>query len=225
KFREEHRGRLNEQAASPWMFDPWNRKWHRLRTAERSPGSGYGHVLFFIPSQRKLFYWTPRAVSYYDPARNSWQSVTTTGPPPPFGIDPTACHDPGRDRVYIAGGKYPVAKGNNAFWYFDIAKRQWVNPEPGGSPGSNSYGTNVAMLACDSSRDRVYLFRHREDVRGLYVYDVARNAWRSKPIPLPRMWQQRVGAGGFFHPGLGVQFVFTANDSRDNGRILVYRPD
>jgi hypothetical protein len=51
KFRRQNAGRLNRMSASHWMFDPWNRKWHRLKTATPSPKSGYGDLLMFVPSQ------------------------------------------------------------------------------------------------------------------------------------------------------------------------------
>lgn len=225
KFRRENAGRLNAKSASPWMFDPWNRRWHRLKTATPSPRSRFGDVLMFVPSQDKLFFYRMRRVFYYDPKTNIWRQVAARGPVPPFGIDPTACHDPKRDRIYMGGGNYPVAKGPNAFWIFDVASGNWIDPKPAGSPGGNSYGTNLAVMTCDTRKDRVYVFRHRSERRGLYIYDTKKNAWRDKPVPLPRFWRPRTVANGFYHPQLGVHILHTANDSADNGRIIVYRPD
>ena len=225
KFREANAARLNRTSASPWMFDPWNRKWHRLRTATPSPQSGYGDVLMFVPSEQKLFFYRSRQAHYYDPKNNTWQKVNARGPLPPFGIDPTACHDPKRNRIYIGGGAYPVAKGPNGLWIFDVAAGSWIDPKPAGSPAGNHYGTNVAVMTCDPRTDRVYLFRHAGSERGLYIYDAGKNAWRDRPVPLPRFWSEKTIANGFYHPGLGVHFMHTANDSRDNGRIIVYRPE
>lgn len=225
KFRRENSARLNRLSASPWMFDPWNRKWHRLKTTTPSPKSGYGDVLMFIPSQRKLFFYRLRRAFYYDPENNSWQPISTRGHAPPFGIDPTACHDRKRDRIYIGGGAYPVAKGENALWIFDVLSRGWINPRPKGSPGGNHYGTNVAVMTCDFLKDSVHLFRSRGKNRGLYIYDAGKTAWRDKPVSLPTFWRKRIGASGFFHPTLGVHFIHTANDSSANGTIIVYRPE
>jgi hypothetical protein len=224
-FRRQKAERLNHSSASPWMFDPWNRKWHRLKTNTPSPKSGYGDVLMFVPSQKKLFFYRMRRISYYDPQTNNWQQVSARGPVPPFGIDPTACHDPRRDRIYMGGGNYPVAKGPNGLWIFDVASGRWVDPKPAGSPGGNNYGTNLAVMTCDPQKDRVYVFRHRAEPRGLYVYDAKKNAWGDRAVPLPGFWRTRTVANGFYHPALGVHFIHTANDSRDNGRIIVYRPD
>jgi len=223
-FRSANKARLNESAASPWMFDPWNRKWLRLKTSTASPGSGVGSVLMYIPSRQKLLFYRPKRMSFYDPDKNTWRETVPGGPPPPFGIDPTACHDPKRDRLYIGGGSYPVTQGPNALWVYDIDANRWVDPAPDGAPGGNHFGTNVAIMACDSRKDRVYLFRYRGSARGVYVYDSKKNAWRARPMRLPGFWAKGPTASGFFHPGLGVQFVFVADDSRDNGRMIVYRP-
>lgn len=225
KFRQENTGRLNRTSASPWMFDPWNRRWHRLKTTTPSPKSGYGDVLMFVPSKNKLFFYRARRVSYYDLRNNSWQQVNTRGPHPPFGIDPTACHDPKRDRIYLGGGSYPVAKGPNALWVYDVKTDGWVDLKPTGSPAGNRFGTNAAVMTCDSRTDRVHLFRHRGKQRGLYVYDAKKNAWRERVVPLPDFWRLKTVASGFYHPRLGVHFIHAANDSRDNGNIIVYRPD
>ena len=224
EFRKKNGARLNRKRASPWMFDPWNRRWHRLKTRTVSPGSGYGHVLMFVPSKRMVLFYKPKQVFYYDPDKNAWHEVVTGGPKPPFGIDPTACHDPKRDRVYIGGGNYPVAKGRNALWIYDVPAGRWSDPAPSGSPGSNHFGTNVAIMACDSRKDRVYLFRHRGNGQGVYSYDARSNAWGERPVPFPRFWPAGQAANGFFHPELGVQFMYVASDSRDNGRMIVYKP-
>ena len=223
-FRAQNKMRLNRSAASPWMFDPWNRKWHRLKTSTASPGSGYGNVLMYIPSKQRLLFYRPKRMYFYDPDKNTWREASPGGPAPPFGIDPTACHDPKRDRMYIGGGAYPVARGPNALWIYEVGAHRWADPKPNGVPGSNHFGTNVAIMACDSRKDRVYLFRYRGKARGVYVYDAKRNAWGPEPSSLPGFWANGPTASGFFHPGLGVQFIFVAHDSRDNGRVIVYRP-
>jgi hypothetical protein len=71
--------------------------------------------------------------------------------------------------------------------------------------------------------DRVHLFRHSGDERGLYIYDAAKNTWRDRRVPLPSFWPKRAVANGFYHPGLGEHFIHVANDSRDNGRNIVFR--
>lgn len=224
RFRADNAGKINRRQASPWMFNPWHRRWNRVRAQGRSPQSSLGHVLSYIPSKRKLFFYRPKQVHFYDPDTLEWTRMSPLGPLPPFGIDPGACHDPVRDRVYIGGGAYPVAPGPNALWYYDVRKNQWVDPRPHGMPGTNAYGTNIAIMACDTTSDRVYLFRHRGEKKGVYAYDPEKNGWVKEHSGLPTAWQDRRTASGFFHPGLGVHFFHIALDSKDDGTIIVYKP-
>ena len=225
RFRADNRNRLNERRASPWMFDPWNLRWHRLKTPGPSPRTGYGNVLEYLPNADRLFQFDARRVAYYLPDKNTWVYPSVTGPRPPFGIDPTACHDPVRDRIYIGGGNYPIAPGPNALWVFDVKKNRWIDPAPAGSPGSNRFSTNIAVMTCEPRSGRVVLFRHAGGPRGVYVYDAGKNAWRSTPAALPKTFAPRSVVNGFYHPGLDAHFLHVAKDSRPNGRILVFRPD
>ena len=182
-FRRRNARLLNRNAASPWRFDPWNRSWHRLKTPTGSPKSGYGDVLMYIPSKQMLFFYHHKKVSYYDPLKNRWQFANPNGPVPPFGIDPTACHDAIRNRVYIGGGDYPVAKGSNALWIYEVQTESWADSRPAGSPGDNRYGTNVAVMTCDTRSDRVYLFRHAGKLKGVFVYDAKKRLeYRRHPV-------------------------------------------
>lgn len=218
--------RVNRRHASPWFFDMRRGEWDRKRTSGPSVGSGYGNTLLYLPSLKKTFLRGKRAVWLYDNRANSWERVRPGGPRPPFGIDANSCLDPKRNRIYVGGGKYPVSKGPNALWIFDIDKRRWVDPKPEGSPGSKYYGTNEALLHCDLVNDVVVLIRHHEPGRGVYVYDPNNNAWTQMPGGLPGFWPSSRGfkaASGFYHPRLNAHFVFAAGDSRDNGRVFVYR--
>ncbi len=123
----------------------------------------------FVPSQQKLFFYRPRQAHYYDPKNNGGQRLNVGGPLLLFVIDATACHDPKRDRIYIGGGAYPVAKGPNGLWIFDVATDNWVDLGPAGSPAGNHFGTNVAVMTCDPRVDRVHLFRHSGDERA-FIY-------------------------------------------------------
>lgn len=223
-FRKENQQRLNRNRVSPWMFDPWHRKWDRVRTLTASPRSSLGHALMYIPSKRAHLFYDTKQIHFYDPDALKWTRTSPTGPRPPFGIDAAACHDPRRDRVYIGGGAYPVAPGPNALWYYDVGANRWVDPRPGGDPGGKSYSNNVSIMLCDTNTDRIYLFRHRGNSRGLYIYHPRDNRWRKDPAPLPRFWLKSRMANGFFHPELGVHFFHVAHDSKDDGRIIVYKP-
>src|SRR5262249_28760027 len=146
---------------------------------------------------------------FHDAARNTWTRASPKGPQPPFGIDPVACLDTKRERIYIGGGNYPIAPGPHAFWCFDLREDKWIDLQPAGKPckGSNHYGTNVATMTYDSVNDAV-LLNYREgmkDAQGIHVYAPAANSWSTEPLPFPEdvHWKQ---VNGFYDPVLNVHF-------------------
>jgi hypothetical protein len=213
---------------SPWLYDTRTGKWDRRPTPGAAPHGGFGDVLVYVPTVKRVFLRHRDEVWWYDPASNSWTKVQPKGPPPPFGIDPTACYDSKRDRIYVGGGSYPVAKGPSAFWIYDVAADTWIDPQPGGSPcgGSNSYNTNVATMTYDAANDVVILNRHKGEKpgeAGIWVYDPAANAWDEKPRPFAdgRAWRAQVNA--FYDPQLNVHVYHLAGDSQPEGVIRAYR--
>lgn len=216
----------NRMRASPWFFD-WTRgEWDRKKTTGQSPHSGFGDTLVYVPSRQKTFFRRKEATWFYDAAENRWTRIRPQGPKPPFGIEANSCLDPKRERIYLGGGNFPVAPGPNALWIFDVAANSWVNPQPEGSPGGNSYGTNDALLHCDLTNDVVVLIRHKGPAKGIHVYDPVANTWASMAGGMPDAWPRWAANGavsGFYHADLNVHLIYVANDSRDNGRIFAYR--
>jgi hypothetical protein len=223
---------------SPWLYDVRTGRWDLRRVEGPSPGSGMALVSAYVPALKKLFYWAcqPNEAWFYDPRANTWSHVKVKGPPPPFGIDASACLDPKRERIYIGGGYYPVSKGPNAFWCYDLKANRWVDLKPKGKPckGCNRYGPNHAIMSYDAANDVVVLIFHRwqmnpadgdvqpgPDSRGVYVYDPAANEWTEAPLPMPREIGQC--PSGFYNPDLNAHFVHVAGDSADNGVMWVYR--
>ncbi len=226
-FLAANAGKLNRGRASPWMYDTVAGRWDRLKTRSASPRSGFGDVLIYLPPHRKAFFHRRgRPPSFYDPAGNDWTTVKAKGPPPPFGIDATACYDAKRDRIYMGGGSYPVAKGDNALWVYDLKTNAWVDPKPKGKPcgGSNSYATNIATMHYDAAADAVVLVRHKGTPaeRGVYVYDPDRNEWTTIGKDFPKEWRGKA-VSGFYDPELNVHLFHVAGDSRDDGVIIAYR--
>ena len=182
---------------------------------------------------KKLFYWPSGLggdVWFYDPETNAWTLVKPKGPPPPFGIDASACLDLKRERIYIGGGYYPVSKGPHAFWCYDLKTNTWVDLKPEGKPcsGCNRYGPNHAIMNYDSANDVVVLIFHRWQMaptdgdvqpgvesRGVYVYNPTANSWSEKPLAMPKEIGQC--PSGFYNPDLNAHFVHVAGDSADNG--------
>ena len=227
-FITANRERFNRSGASPWMFDIGAGRWMRsaITLPGRSPPSGVGDTLIYLASRDTVFFRHRKQIWFYQPERNVWTRRNPTGPKLPFGIDATACYDPKRGRLYLGGGSYPVAKGPNALWIYDIDGDRFIDPGPRGDPGGNGYGTNGAMLFCDLARDLVLLVRHKGKRRGIYAYRPGDNAWETVSRGLPAMWPDHYvsnGSSGFYHPGLDIYFFHVAGDSRDNGRILAYR--
>src|SRR5262249_12682709 len=141
--------RPTRKGAGPWTWDVATGKWDRQATATRSPASSFGDALVYVGSLKKSFFWHRDDVWLYDAATKKWEQAPAKGVKLPFGIDATCCLDTKRQRIYLGGGSYPVApKGTNAFLYYDLKKRAWVDPKPKGAPcgGSNSFNTNAAAM-------------------------------------------------------------------------------
>ena len=154
---------LNKSAASPWFWESGTGKWNRVKTTTPSPRSGFGDSFHYLPGEKRAWFRHGEEVWFYDTAANAWTQARPTGPPLPFGIDATSCHDAKRDRIYIGGGSYPVTPaGRNAFRIYDLKTHAWLDPQPKGAPcqGSNSYNTNIAAMEYDSASDVVIVFRY-----------------------------------------------------------------
>jgi hypothetical protein len=211
----------------PWLYDTAAGKWDRRPTAAPAPRGGFGDVLVYVPTVKRVFLRHRDEVWWYDPARNEWAKASPKGPPPPFGIDPTACYDTKRDRIYVGGGSYPVADGPNALWAYDVKTDTWIDPKPAGAccGGSNSYNTNIAAMTYDQSNDVVVLNLHKGENKGrtgLWVYRPGDNAWEERPRPFPdgMSWKQ---VNAFYDAELNVHIYHSAGDSQPDGSIRVYR--
>jgi hypothetical protein len=224
-WREGHT--TNRSGASPWFYDVATGRFDRRATAQKSPRSGFGDALVYLPGQRRAFFRHGEEVWFYDTAANTWTEIQPAGPKLPFGIDATSCYDAKRDRIYLGGGSYPLTPaGTNAFRIFDLKTNAWIDPQPSGAPchGSNAYNTNVAVMEYDRGRDAVVIFRFggKAEERGIFVYDPAANAWTTADANFPRKWGQCTNA--FYDPELNAHFFHVASDSNDNGTIWVFRP-
>jgi hypothetical protein len=224
-LKQPHGSKLDP--SSPWAYSAKAGRWERRAVRGQSPQSGFGHVLVYLPVQQRTFFWgSGHEVWFYAARTNRWTKVSPKGPPPPFGIDPTACLDTRRQRIYLGGGSYPVAKGPNALWVYDLKTDTWIDPRPKGRPcrGSNSYATNYATMTYEAAADVVLLNRHggATGERGLYVYHPGANTWTAEPKPFPKglTWQC---VNAFYDPHLNVHVFHSAGDSRADGTIWVYR--
>jgi len=212
----------------PWLYDTRTGKWDRRPTAAPAARGGFGDVLVYVPTVKRVFLRHSAEVWWYDPAKNEWAKASPKGSLPPFGIDPTACYDTKRDRIYVGGGSYPVAEGPNALWVYDVKTDTWIDPKPKGQccGGSNSYNTNIAAMTYDQANDVVVLNLHKSEDRkgrtGLWVYHPGDNAWEERPRPFPEgmAWKQ---VNAFYDPELNVHVYHSAGDSQPDGVVRVYR--
>jgi hypothetical protein len=210
---------------SPWSFDGASGEWDRRTTETVSPSSSFGDVLMYVPTKKQVFFRHGEEVWFFDPPKNKWAQAKVKGPKPPFGIDPTACYDSKRDRIYMGGGSYPSApKGTNALWIYDLKTNSWIDPQPKGSAGgSTSYATNYALMAYDSVNDVVVLIRHAaaKEHLGVFIYTPAINSWSDGPVSSVKATGRC--KSGFYDAALNAHFVFGAGDSDDDGTMWVYR--
>ena len=217
---------VNQSTASPWFFEIDTGKWNRRPTATKSPPSGFGDSFHYLPGQKRAFFRHSDEVWFYETAGNAWTQAKPTGPPLPFGIDASSCHDPKRDRIYIGGGNYPVTPaGTNAFRFYDLKTNAWLDPQPKGAPckGSNSYATNSAAMEYDPVSDVVIVFHYGGNAGegGIFIYDPTANAWSEAAQRFPDKWGQCTNA--FYDSVLNAHFFHVAGDSDDNGTVWVYR--
>jgi hypothetical protein len=219
---------------SPWMFNAAAGKFELQKTTGPVPTSSYGDILEYVPDLKKVVFLRSgeKCAWLYDPQANTWSNLSPKGPPPPFGIDASACLDTKRDRIYLGGGYYPVAPGANAFWCYDIKSNTWVDLAPKGETcgGSNRFGPGSTVLNYDSMNDVVVLFYHvpeKPEARGIYIYDPATNSWGEKPLLLPlevaNVGQYAICNHGFYSAELDAHFIYTASDSDNNATMWVYR--
>ena len=128
------------------------------------------------------------------------------GPPPPFGIDPTACYDTRRNRIYMGGGSYPVAKGPNALWVYDVASRHVDRPQAQRELLRRFEQLQQQHCHDDvrSGQRRVVINRHDAEPgtqeNGIWVYDPTSNAWEDHPRPFPNGAQWKGQVNAFYDP-------------------------
>lgn len=209
--------------SSPWQYDWKTGKWEVFKVDGPAPEKAEG-TLLYVPSLKKVFYRSGNSqlVWFYDPATKTWTKVEPKGPQPPFRIDPTACYDSKRDRIYIGGGSYPsVEEGKNALWIYDLKTNTWIDPQPKNTPLSH-YATTYATMRYDPVADVVIVAAHAEKKRGIYVYDPAVNTWKEEGLAFPENFPKQ-SVNGFYDPEWNVHVFHCAGDSRPGGTIWVYR--
>ncbi len=203
----------------PWFYNVSTEKWERRYVGGPGPHQRCESVLEDLPGRNQAFFLYHRGVVWlYDYADNRWIDAASSGPRPPFGIDPVACYDARRDRIYVCRS----AK----LWVYDVTTNTSSLPQPAGRPAAGEQGGGRDMtMTYDAANDVVVLNVYRDSPRkrGIYVYNPAANTWSSKPRPIPKEIVPRLNLNAFYDPELNVHVYHAAGDSEDNGVIWVYR--
>jgi len=204
---------------SPWTYNVATGKFELRKSTGDNPVSGFGDVLVYLPSIRKVLLWTgaPTQANWdyvwiYDPDANTWTRRTPTGPSPfgSIGGDTLACYDSRRDRVYLCQ--------SGVLWAYDVQANAWMNPQPANPPDIS--GTNECFMNYDSVNDAAVLVQTNRAPFGTFVYDPASNAWTraSTSVPGGMAWSKNA----FYDPVLNAHFVHAAQDNYP-GEMWVYR--
>jgi hypothetical protein len=196
---------------SPWYYNIQTGKFER-EASNAVPSyeccRAFGQFEY-LTSLKKFIYLSLRGVALFDPAAKQWSTVTASGTGP-SSSEWGGCYDAKRDKVYA--GQNP-----DDFYSYDVQTQTWTKLNSQG-PGSLTFDTNDGGLEYDSYNDMVII----TDIRGARVcpYNPATDTWEPTTA-MPSGFSNT--NGHFYDPVLGVHFVFTAGDSRDDGRMWVYR--
>jgi len=202
----------------PWFYDTRAGRFERKYVEGVFPdGTNMEATVEYVSSKKQFFWMHVRTVWFYNPAGSVWVKSANKGAPPPFGIDPVACLDTKRDRVYLHKG--------DAFCVYDIKTETWLDLQPTGTlPKGTGVGGVAETMTYDSASDVVILNDYRQCPRkGIFVYDPAANTWTTEPRPIPKEITDRTLLNAFYCPELNVHVFHGAGDSDDNGAVWVYR--
>lgn len=209
----------------PWLYDAAAGRWD-LRTGPGVPPPTCGGVTEFVTRDGKeqLFRYTEKgALWFYDLDQRVWSQADPKGPRPPWTIEPNACYDTRRNRIYMGGGQYPEAKDTNALWAYDIKGNALINLQASNSQ-LRVYATWGAVMTYDSGNDKVVLMRSNPSGGGsvgVFVYDPETNTWNDpQPFPKGTTWQR---VNGFYDTTNNVHCYHSAGDSERDGIVMVYR--
>lgn len=206
----------------PWAYNSQTGKFERELLAAESPSpdpGGFGQVIY-IPEKKKFFLAANLGVTYFDPATRTWDPlVQDTTHPTDWTYDFGACHDTKRNRIYMG------QTADNFYWH-DLATGEWskiANPNAYPVRFRSVYGA----IVYDSQNDVILIFSWVVNDGGagnniVYPFFPETNTWGvPTTYPGPASVSYPTNAV-FYDPELGVTFIYTAGDSRDNGVMGVY---
>jgi hypothetical protein len=198
---------------APWMYNTQTGKFEREPAVNSSPAVGGNYPMYlYLPSEKAFFSAGVWGIAFFNPATRTWSPlVQNTANPDGWSL---ACYDSRRDRVY--GG----SSADN-FYCYDV-QSQILTKVPNPSGVSATLDNNRSALVYDSINDRVLLFAFWNS-NSIFPFDPATNAW-GQPLSFDAAFasSRQETNGAFYDPELGIIFIYTAGDSRDNGVMWAY---
>ena len=205
---------------APWAYNTQTGKFERDLATNSSPAvGGYYPQYLYIPSKKAFFSAGVWGIAFFSPATRTWGPlVPNTANPEGWSL---ACYDSKRDRVY--GG---ATAGD--FYCYDV-NSQVLTKIANGSACSPTLDNNRSALVYDSINDRVLLLAFVSSgdpcfgSGAVFPFDPATDTW-GQPVPFDTAFSAHITNtnAAFYDPELGVVFIYTAGDSRDNGVMWAY---
>jgi hypothetical protein len=198
----------------PWEYDPYTGRFSRDLAANACPlgsGSSGFPLLQYVDSKKQFFMTQASGSSWYNPATRTWSAGESGGGLSSY--DFSGCYAPGHDKVYVGNS------GNN-FYCYDVQGENWSKIT---FPGSAGLSTNSGAVTYDATGDRVLVFSfNTADV--IYPLNPATNTFETA-IPFGSSFlSAHTGNNSVcYDPELGVHFIYTGRDSRDDGVMWVYK--
>jgi hypothetical protein len=210
---------------APWAYNTQTGRFERdLATNAMPDVGGYFPLLLYIPSKKQFFAAGESAIAFFNPATRTWSRAAPNAAG--FKGASLGCYDSKRDRVYVGHG--------DDLYCYDV-KTSVMTKGNKSAEYSVTYDNNSSALVYDSTADKVLCLVFRKfDERASFntaivaPLDPETNNWGTA-IPFDPAFKARLATipgqtnAGFYDPELGVTFVYSAGDSRDDGGMWVYK--
>ena len=207
---------------APWAYNTLTGRFERELAANAGPSLGDTWPLYlYIPSKKEFFAAGPSCIAFFNPTTRAWSSPvpnTTTAKGWSLG-----CYDSKRGRVY---------GGYLGFYSYDIKTKVMTGINDSAACPVCLNNNNNALVY-DSGNDMIVALAFTKSAgpngtnynqTGIFAFDPETKTWR-EPIPFDAAFnsQLRETNAAFYDPELGVIFIYSAGDSRDDGVMWAYK--
>jgi HEAT repeat protein len=186
------RGKSLRQSA-PWVYDSATDRWVPVRPA-KGPGShGFTSLAYVHPDQVHVMYGGNRRGKpgsnntwVYDLYSNSWHKQPLKEPVPGQRAHETTLFMANINKVFLKGGRYGAAKGDQATWLYDLKSNTWKAAR---QDDQKVMGEIMKPVVYDPISGSVLAFRtHAGKPASILKYDPGQNKWSTlttAPEPTP----------------------------------------